>query len=68
VGNEPITYLAARIVSCQGPSGPNKEYLYHLAAAVRELYPFVKDDYLFTLEAKVRELDEKESTLQHRES
>ena len=62
--------LARRILSCQGPSGPNRvrapppsrendrvnlvlqDYLYHLAASVRELYPHLKDDYLFELEVR----------------
>jgi hypothetical protein len=28
----------------------SQDYLYHLAESVRELYPSVKDDYLFDLE------------------
>ena len=44
-------------MSCHGPSGPNKEYVYNLAAAMRELAPDVEDDHLFSLEAAVRRLD-----------
>ncbi|KAJ9115575.1 hypothetical protein QFC20_000900 [Naganishia adeliensis] len=57
VGHEPLEQLAKRILSCEGPSGPNRDYLYRLAESVRELYPSVKDDYLFKLEAKCKELE-----------
>ncbi|RSH93087.1 hypothetical protein EHS25_007440 [Saitozyma podzolica] len=45
VGYEYPDHLAATIVQRHGPSGPNK-----LAESVRELYPHVRDDYLFDLE------------------
>ncbi|KAK1921053.1 ChaC-like protein [Papiliotrema laurentii] len=57
VGYEPIPTLAQTIHEREGPSGPNKDYLYRLAESVRELYPHVRDDYLFTLEAAVKALD-----------
>ncbi|KAL7414182.1 ChaC-like protein [Mrakia frigida] len=57
IGAEPIPTLSARIHSCIGPSGLNKDYLYNLAIAVRELDPETKDDYLFDLEIAVRALD-----------
>ncbi|GHJ85672.1 hypothetical protein NliqN6_2074 [Naganishia liquefaciens] len=60
VGPEPMEQLARRILSCQGPSGPNRDYLYHLAASVRELYPHLKDDYLFELEAICKQIEQEE--------
>ncbi|ORX34930.1 ChaC-like protein [Kockovaella imperatae] len=57
VGYEDPQTVASMIARRSGPSGPNKEYLFNLAHAVRELYPHVKDDYLFDLEARVRALE-----------
>ncbi|KAE8539628.1 hypothetical protein D1P53_003562 [Cryptococcus gattii VGV] len=50
VGYEPLDTLAKTILVREGPSGPNKDYLFKLAESVRHLYPHVKDDYLFNLE------------------
>lgn len=33
-----------------GQANGSKEYVYKLAESVRDLYPAVKDDYLFELE------------------
>ncbi|KDQ51333.1 hypothetical protein JAAARDRAFT_41179 [Jaapia argillacea MUCL 33604] len=57
IGSEPIDHLAERIWHSIGPSGPNKEYVYHLATAVRELSPDSYDSHLFALEARLKELD-----------
>ncbi|KWU41044.1 ChaC-like protein [Rhodotorula sp. JG-1b] len=56
-GGEPMTQLADHIAHARGPSGPNKEYLYNLAAAVRLLCPASEDAYLAQLERLVRERD-----------
>lgn len=56
-GEASIEEIAKQVLSCQGPSGTNKEYVYNLAAAMRELAPDVEDDHLFSLEAAVRRLD-----------
>ncbi|XP_047034474.1 putative glutathione-specific gamma-glutamylcyclotransferase 2 [Helicoverpa zea] len=56
-GEASIEEIAQQVVSCHGPSGPNKEYVYNLAATMRKLVPDVKDDHLFELEAAVRRLD-----------
>lgn len=53
VGPQPLDELAARIYSCQGPSGRNDEYLLNLARAVRQLAPQSVDHYLFELEKRV---------------
>ncbi|OCF40569.1 hypothetical protein I317_05660 [Kwoniella heveanensis CBS 569] len=57
VGYEPVDQLAKTIKERYGPSGPNKEYLFKLADAVRHLWPRIRDDYLFGLEAAVRAID-----------
>ncbi|KAK7002336.1 gamma-glutamylcyclotransferase [Favolaschia claudopus] len=59
IGSEPLPALANRIWLSVGPSGPNKEYLYNLANAVRELSPESYDKHLFALEELVKALDEK---------
>ncbi|CED83944.1 Predicted cation transporter [Phaffia rhodozyma] len=61
VGSEPLDFLAKRILSCQGPSGPNREYLYRLAGAVRGLVGDCQDAYLFELEETVRRLEKGET-------
>lgn len=58
LGSEPTEALAERIWRSVGPSGPNKDYLYHLAEAVRELAPESYDSHLFALEARCKELDQ----------
>ncbi|KAJ6460081.1 ChaC-like protein [Mycena vitilis] len=57
IGSEPLPALARRIWVSVGPSGPNKEYLYNLADAVRELSPASYDKHLFALEDLVKALD-----------
>ncbi|KAJ6452456.1 ChaC-like protein [Mycena sanguinolenta] len=56
-GSEPLPALAHRIWISVGPSGPNKEYLYNLADAVRKLSPESYDKHLFALEELVKALD-----------
>ncbi|KAJ7082599.1 ChaC-like protein [Mycena epipterygia] len=57
IGSEPLPALAHRIWVSEGPSGPNKEYLYKLADAVRQLSPDSHDSHLFALEDMVKALD-----------
>ncbi|KAJ7328050.1 ChaC-like protein [Mycena albidolilacea] len=57
IGSEPLPALAHRIWISVGPSGPNKEYLYNLANAVRELSPESYDKHLFALESLVKAMD-----------
>ncbi|GAA5847836.1 hypothetical protein JCM9279_006658 [Rhodotorula babjevae] len=56
-GGEPMDQLASHIARTAGPSGPNKEYVYNLAAAVRKLDPHSEDQYLKELERLVRQHD-----------
>ena len=48
LGPLPAAEIAAQIDRCHGPSGSNREYLLHLAAALRELD--VEDEHVFELE------------------
>ncbi|KAL4261593.1 Gamma-glutamylcyclotransferase [Pleurotus pulmonarius] len=58
IGSEPLDELSTTIWKSVGPSGPNKEYLYRLADAVRGLSPDSYDSHLYALEKRVKELDE----------
>ena len=48
--------IAHHIYRSRGPSGPNTEYLFNLAAAVKEHLPEVRDVHLFELDRLVRDL------------
>lgn len=49
--------LARHIFNSKGPSGENKEYLYHLADALRKLSPESKDTHVWELERACRALE-----------
>ncbi|XP_053967948.1 putative glutathione-specific gamma-glutamylcyclotransferase 2 [Anastrepha ludens] len=51
-----LSDIAQQIFTAAGPSGPNREYLFNLASAVRELFPGEEDRHLYDLEAKVKQL------------
>jgi cation transport protein ChaC len=55
IGHEPIEITAKEIAECRGPSGHNVEYLIRLAMFMREEWPGIYDDHLFSLENLVRE-------------
>ncbi|TFK48052.1 ChaC-like protein [Heliocybe sulcata] len=57
IGSEPIEELSQHIWRSVGPSGPNKDYVYRLANAVRSLAPESHDSHLFALETRLKELD-----------
>lgn len=61
-GAEDTEKIARRILIAHGPSGPNIEYLYKLANAMRMVAPGVNDEHLFNLEARVRKLEEEQET------
>ena len=52
-----IDELARHIYKSRGPSGENREYLYELAEALRELSPESKDRHVWDLEERVLELE-----------
>ncbi len=54
LGPAPVSEMAQQILRSNGPSGPNREYLYKLASALRALG--AKDPHVFDLEAAVRAL------------
>ncbi|PRQ70017.1 ChaC-like protein [Rhodotorula toruloides] len=56
-GGMPMAELADHIARSVGPSGANKDYVYNLANAVRQLCPASEDVYLKDLERLVRERD-----------
>ncbi|XP_055902918.1 putative glutathione-specific gamma-glutamylcyclotransferase 2 [Eupeodes corollae] len=63
-GNEDdLQPIADQIYTTAGPSGPNREYLYYLANAMRDLFPGVVDDHLFKLEEIVKERERKDEML-----
>lgn len=53
-GPKEIPELAAEILSATGPSGRNRDYVYDLAKAFRELFPGEEDSHLIALEEEVR--------------
>lgn len=57
-GPDTLENMAQCILQSSGPSGPNREYLYNLCQAMRELVPSVHDSHLLELEQKTREMEE----------
>jgi cation transport regulator ChaC len=55
LGPAPLDVIASQVAFSVGPSGPNSEYLFKLADALREI-PGAADEELFVLEARVRSL------------
>ena len=54
-GPAPIDEMAKTILTSIGPSGPNKDYLYNLADALRDMN--IKDDHVYEIEEAVKLLD-----------
>lgn len=51
--------IANQIFDATGPSGPNREYVFRLADAMRSLFPHHHDDHLFELEKLLKERERK---------
>ncbi len=56
LGPAPLEEMARQILSCEGPSGRNKDYLLKLAQSLRDLD--AEDPHVFELEALVRSLEQ----------
>lgn len=59
-GPDTLDKMAATILACTGPSGRNRDYLYGLADAMKEIAPEQKDDHLYDLDKAVREGEREE--------
>lgn len=51
--------IANQIFEAHGPSGSNREYVFRLADAMRQLFPNNFDEHLFELEKLVKERERK---------
>lgn len=51
--------IANQVFEARGPSGPNCEYVFRLADAMRHLFPKHPDDHLFELEKLLKERERK---------
>ena len=60
-GPDEVAVMARTILTSVGPSGPNKEYLYKLCEAMRDLVPHVTDTHLLELEEAVKQLEAEEN-------
>lgn len=54
-GDASVDHIAEQIARAHGPSGPNREYLFQLAAAIRAITSD-NDEHLFKLDQLVREI------------
>lgn len=54
-----LNEIANQIFEAHGPSGSNREYLYRLADAMRQLFPHHYDEHLFELEKLLKERERK---------
>lgn len=51
--------IANQIFDAHGPSGANREYVFRLADAMRQLFPHYYDEHLFELEKLLKERERK---------
>ena len=58
-GAAPLEEMAKTILESVGPSGPNKEYLYNLAHALKDLG--IEDDHVSELDTAVKQMEGTES-------
>jgi glutathione-specific gamma-glutamylcyclotransferase len=54
-GDAPVDRIAEQIARARGPSGPNREYLFQLADAIRTITTD-NDEHLFQLDQLVKEI------------
>jgi cation transport protein ChaC len=62
LGPAPDAQIARHIAAARGPSGSNRDYLMHLADALRELGAY--DAHVFAVEQHLNDLDGREETAQ----
>ena len=60
-GPADLEEMAATVLKSTGPSGRNRDYLYNLAEAMRQLAPSYGDSHLYELEEAVKRLETMES-------
>jgi cation transport protein ChaC len=53
LGEASVKDIAHQIANTSGPSGPNSEYVFKLSNCMRELFPDVQDDHLFSVEKEL---------------
>lgn len=56
-GDTDLNDIVEQIMTCTGKSGPNREYVYRLANAMREFHPDVIDEHLFEIEELLKKRD-----------
>jgi len=57
IGPSTLSTMALQIYECSGLSGSNREYLFKLAEAMREICPEALDEHLLQLERSVKSLE-----------
>lgn len=50
-----IEQIAQQVYEAHGPSGPNREYVFRLADAMRQLFPSEVDEHLYELEQQLKQ-------------
>lgn len=68
LGPASFDQMATEIATRSGPRGHNSEYLFRLAETIRMIMPEPKDDHLFELEVRVKELIELNNQENHQHS
>jgi len=56
LGNASLTLMARQILSSQGPSGKNKDYVYALGKSLRDMG--VEDQHVFQIEELVNKMEQ----------
>lgn len=54
VGPETVDDIVKKVLTCEGKSGPNVEYVLELAKAMKEIAPHVMDDHLLEIVDKIK--------------
>ncbi|XP_005094817.1 putative glutathione-specific gamma-glutamylcyclotransferase 2 [Aplysia californica] len=65
IGPAPVEEMAKQIFYSCGPSGNNKDYIFNLAEALRNIAPEAEDNHLFSLEQELLRLQHEEDRKDH---